>query len=247
MALSPVCPIDTSPASITFHLLKIIKATMVGQSISGHLIIFIFTLALCMPSCSPAEKTGDVGDVNHVPRTIKTDDDVFAWITTTGLTEASCTQANSLAQEQGTLLVACFRDRFSQATGKALLRYDSTAMLHPAQFNPEHAILMRALSIEQKALSETSGLFIMVRHPVADFDKWAQVFKNMEYYKELDSIYTIGVFRDLSDSLSVSVLSYSASEEKAARYAKLLDQGRILEASGVKEPIESQVLQLIAP
>ncbi len=97
--------------------------------------------------------------------------------------------------------------------------------------------------LSPELLSSDTGVYIWVRHPVADFDGWYTVFQNMYTFKEMENISTVGVFRDVTDTLVVSVLMHAMDMGKASRYAKLLEEGRIMQAGGVQMPIEASVMR----
>ncbi len=171
-------------------------------------------------------------------------EEVYAWQATSLPCNKFGRNAESLADSNNMLLEACFQDIFDKRSRWALLQAYDTSAPQRADDKVDDTILMRAISLDRRLFSEDSGLFIMVRHPVRDYSEWSRLFTDMEYFKELDSVYTVGVFRDLKDSMQISVLNYCLSETGAVRYANLLHQGRIMESAGVTEPIEAQILEL---
>lgn len=86
-------------------------------------------------------------------------------------------------------------------------------------------------------------LYSFVVHRVKEFDNWYGTFMAMEGVKMADSIYIIGVFSQVDDSLNIGVLSRSVSLGKTAAYARSLEESSMLAASGVVSEPEAVALR----
>lgn len=86
-------------------------------------------------------------------------------------------------------------------------------------------------------------LYSFVTHYVKDFDIWFDTFMVMEGVKNADSIYILGVFSEVGDSLNVGVLSRAVNMGKAAAYARTLESSNMLKASGVDSEPDAIVLR----